>query len=68
MVPLLVDIRGRSPVRRLNPTFMFEGKRLVVYSQLLSAVLENQLEIPRGNLRQHHDDIVAALDMVFYGF
>lgn len=68
MVPLLIDIPGRRPVRRLNPVFVFEGKRLVMYSQLLSAIPDTMLGVPRGNLRRHHDEIVAALDMVFYGF
>lgn len=36
-----------------------------MYSQLLSAIPETMLGMPRGNLRRHQDEIVAAPGMVF---
>ena len=68
IVPLLPETPKRKPVRRLNPTFLIEGKSYVMYSQLLVALPKRMLTARRGNLSRHHDEIVAALDMVFQGF
>jgi len=37
-------------------------------TQFVSAFSASELRNPEGNLSRHHDDIVAALDMLFQGF
>jgi len=37
-------------------------------TQFVSAFSAAELPDPEGNLSRHHDDIVAALDMLFQGF
>ncbi len=68
VVPLLPDVANRKPVRLLNPVFVVEGRRFVIYSQLLVAIPKARLGTPRDNFLRHHDEIADALDMVFYGF
>jgi toxin CcdB len=56
------------PVRRLNPVFDIGGIRYVMATPLLAAVPATALEASQANLSMHHDQIVAALDMLFQGF
>ncbi|WP_352695348.1 CcdB family protein [Mesorhizobium sp. M0152] len=37
-------------------------------TQFISALTASELADAEGNLSKHHDDIVAALDMLFQGF
>jgi toxin CcdB len=37
-------------------------------TQFISAMAAAELEEPEGNLSEHHDKIVSALDMLFQGF
>jgi len=68
IVPLLPAGTTPPPVKRLHPVFEIEGKRYVMATPLLAAVPARILRQPVGNLGQHHDEIVAALDMLFQGF
>ncbi|WP_027059204.1 CcdB family protein [Mesorhizobium loti] len=68
VVPLMPPKIAPLPGRRLNPTFAINGKDHVMVTQFLSAFSVSELRNPEGNLSRHHDDIVAALDMLFQGF
>jgi toxin CcdB len=37
-------------------------------TQFMSALTASELHEAEGNLSKHHDEIVAALDMLFQGF
>jgi toxin CcdB len=68
VVPLLPPNIAPMPGRRLNPIFIIDGKDYVMVTQFISAVTNSELRQANGNLSKHHDDIVAALDMLFQGF
>ena len=68
VVPLMQPRIAPLPGRRLNPTFVVNGKDHVMVTQFMSAFSASELRDPEGNLSRHHDDIVAALDMLFQGF
>ena len=68
VVPLLPAGSTPSPVRRLNPIFNIGGKRYLMATPLLASVPVSELEPSQANLSMHHDEIVAALDMLFQGF
>ena len=68
VVPLIPADKTPQPVKRLHPVFEIEGKRYVMATPLMAAVPAFTLRQQIGNLSQHHDEIVAALDMLFQGF
>ena len=68
VVPLLPYERAPQPAERLNPVFDIDGKSFVMTTQFLAAVPSAILIGPVDNFLRHHDQIVAALDMVFHGF
>lgn len=68
VVPVRVPLRAPKPARRLNPMFDLNGTSYVMVTQFMAAVPERELGHPLGNLSRHHDEIVAALDMLFHGF
>ena len=68
VIPLMPPNIAPLPGRRLNPTFAINGKDHVMVTQFVSAFSASELHNPEGNLSRHHDDIVAALDMLFQGF
>lgn len=68
VVPLLPPNIAPLPARRLNPIFRIDGKDHVMVTQFISAVTASELRAVEGNLSRHHDEIVAALDMLFQGF
>lgn len=68
VVPLLPPNLAPTPGRRLNPSFVIAGKNYVMVTQFMSAVSASELPEAQGDLYHHHDDIVAALDLLFHGF
>jgi toxin CcdB len=68
VIPLMPPNIAPVPGRRLNPTFAIDGKDHVMVTQFISALTASELPDAEGNLSRHHDDIVAALDMLFQGF
>ncbi|MFA6156595.1 CcdB family protein [Mesorhizobium sp.] len=68
VIPLMPPNIAPIPGRRLNPTFAINGKDHVMVTQFMSAFTASELPDAEGNLSKHHDDIVAALDMLFQGF
>jgi toxin CcdB len=68
VVPLLPAAAVPPPMRKLHPIFEINGRRLVMATHLIATIPASELGESRLNLTKHHDDIVAALDMLFQGF
>lgn len=68
VVPLMPPSMAPVPARRLNPTFTINGRKYVMVTQFLSALMAAELPTAEGNLARHHEEIVAALDLLFQGF
>jgi len=68
VVPLLPVATVPPPMRKLHPTFEINGRKLVMATHIIATVPASELGESRLTLTKHHDDIVAALDMLFQGF
>ena len=68
VVPLMPPAIAPYPGRRLNPTFLIEGRPYVMVTQYLGSAPVAELGRVITNLDDHHDTVVAALDMIFLGF
>lgn len=68
VVPLLPAGSTPPAVRRLHPLFDIAGKSHVMATPLMASVPIEELGERRTTLSKYHDDIVAALDMLFQGF
>ncbi len=68
VIPLLPQSENLKLPRRLNPLFVIDGKPYKMVTNLIAAIPLSELGQPRANFLNHHDDIVAALDMLFQGF
>jgi toxin CcdB len=68
VVPLLPPKVAPKPGRRLNPVFAINAKNYVMVTQFMSSFTAMELGDAAGNLSRHHDEIVAATDMLFQGF
>ena len=67
VAPLLPAETAPIAIGRLNPIFEIDGKRDVLFPQLISAVAQSSLSHPIGSLRNRSDEIAGALDMLLYG-
>jgi toxin CcdB len=68
VIPLLPIQHVPPPIRKLHPSVEINGRRLLVATHLIATVPASELGEIRLNMTKHHDDIVAALDMLFQGF
>ena len=68
VVPLLPESSAPSAAKRLNPVFSVEGQKLVMATQYMAAVPQQELRSGVGSLAERQDEITAALDMLFLGF
>jgi toxin CcdB len=68
VVPLLREGDAPRPIGRLNPRFCLSGESVVMVTQFGAAVALGELSEPVASLRECHDEIVAALDMLISGF
>ncbi|WP_109993622.1 CcdB family protein [Salinisphaera sp. LB1] len=68
VVPLLPKSAAPSPAERLNPIFKVGGQEVLMATQFMAAVPENELRVGIGSLAEQQNDISAALDMLFLGF
>jgi len=68
VVPLMPETKAPKAAERLNPIFEIDGKRYVLVTQFLSSVSISMLATSVDNIAQHHDEIVAAIDMLTQGF
>lgn len=68
VVPLLPRPAAPFPAERLNPILKVEGQEVLMATQFMAAVPENELRVGIGSLAEQQHDISAALDMLFLGF
>jgi toxin CcdB len=68
VVPVRRPQDAPLPARRLNPRFEIGDAPYVMVTQYIAAIPESELGRADANLGQHHDEIVAALDMLFQGY
>lgn len=68
VVPLFPPRGAPSAANRLNPVFVVDGDRVVMMTQLMASVPRQILRNKKTSLRNRHDEIVAALEMLFHGF
>lgn len=66
VAPLLPASRAR-PARHLNPVFEVEGRAVVLSTAELAGVPLAALGEEVASLREHRDEIIAALDFLFTG-
>lgn len=67
-IPLLPEHPRRTPLKKLNPVFVIEGRRYALYTQHMLAVPIGALREQVANIKEHHDEIVAAIDFLHQGF
>lgn len=67
-IPLLPQHPQRVPLKKLNPVFVIDGRRYVLFPQLMLSVPASALRERVANVEAHRDDIVAAVDFLFQGF
>lgn len=68
VVPLLPLDEASRPAVRLNPCFHIGTEKVAMITQLMAAVPKSVLATPLGNLSDHHDEIVSAIDFLMQGF
>jgi len=68
VVPLRPVYSDTKLIKRLNPIFTIDGERFALFTHLIVSVPATQLREPKTNAMNRHDDIRAALDMLFLGF
>lgn len=68
VVPLVPVAGGPRPIRRLHPIIIVDGVELMVATHRMVSVPHRSLGPPIASARQHYDQVVAAIDMVFNGF
>ena len=67
VVPLVRSSALRAAHKRLHPTFLVEGERVIMATHLLAAIAVAELRDPVATLEDAHFEIVNALDMLFQG-
>ncbi|RTZ47614.1 plasmid maintenance protein CcdB [Candidimonas sp. SYP-B2681] len=68
VVPLLPLSEAPKPAKTLNPVFDIGGEPHAMVTQYIAAVPDRELQNPTCSLQQRHDDIMSAIDFLFYGF
>lgn len=68
VVPLFRVKEFGLVTQRLHPTFDIEGVKLVMSTGELAGVSRDVLGERVVNVAERRDEIVAALDFLFYGF
>lgn len=65
VVPLVI---GVTPIRYLNPTFLVEGQNVIMSTADMAGVPFDICNDVVGNLREHRNEIIDALDFLVNGF
>ena len=68
VIPMIPATSTPPVLKRLHPIFDVDGKKYVLATHLISAVPLAEMTPSNRNLSKHHDQIVAALDMLCQGF
>lgn len=66
VVPL-VERGVATETKRLHPIFSIGGEERIMATQLASAIGKRELGDRITNLSDHHDSIIAAIDMLISG-
>jgi len=67
VAPLVLEAQFGRPARTLNPVFEIEGVHVVMSTAELAGISRQQLGEHVLSLRARHDEILAAVDLLFTG-
>ena len=67
VVPLIPEPHIRRVAAALNPVFDIDGQRRVLAPQGMATVPLRELRHPAASLRDHHDAVVRAIDILMSG-
>ncbi len=67
VVPLLFERDAPTAAARLNPVFEIAGERVVMVTQFAAAVRVSELGAAVSTLRDRHEMVTAALDLLITG-
>ncbi len=66
MAPLVVSKPSGEPtMQRLNPTISIEGQQYFLSTTEMASVPLQEFSSSRGNLSEHRDEFLAAVDLLF---
>ena len=68
VVPLLPETIIRAAAARLNPIFEIDGQRHVLIVQSIATVPCRELRRVVTSLKDQHDTVLAAVDLLLTGF
>ncbi|ABK43766.1 CcdB-like toxin protein [Magnetococcus marinus MC-1] len=68
VIPLRPLYTGQQPMRILQPTIEFASGVHYLSTSEMAAISRHELELKMGNLSEHRDKIIAAIDLLFTGF
>jgi toxin CcdB len=68
VAPLVPTDRSPGKLSRLHPILEMGGTNYVMATHLMASVPNTILKSNVENLDRHHDEILAALDMLFLGY
>jgi toxin CcdB len=68
VVPLLLPDSAPRAAKRLNPSFDIDDAEVVMMTEFMAAIPKSSLQPAIGNLGEHRDEIVAAIDFLMQGF
>ncbi len=68
VVPLVPIGKYGTPLRILNPIFSISGERYVMATPEMAGVHVNDLGESVASLRDHHFEIVRAIDFLLQGY
>lgn len=67
-IPLLPQHPQNAPLKKLNPVFIINDRRYVLFTQLMLSVPASALRVRVANVEAHRDEITAAVDFLLQGF
>lgn len=68
VVPLIAASAMAKAIRHLNPQFQIGDAAVVMSTAELAGVSIRAIGEKVGSLKEHRDEIIAALDFLFVGF
>mgnify|MGYP001126066065 CR=1 FL=1 len=68
VAPLIKTVSIGKPILHLNPRFEIEGVAVILSAAELAGVPKGTLGRKIGSLKEHRDEIIAALDFLISGF
>lgn len=68
VLPLVAPDEVPAPIARLHPLLQVDRQTYVMATHQIASVPVRSLGKPVGSVREHQDNIAAALDMLLIGF